>query len=150
MSKILSTQIKKAKDISNDRWFIYKTYNSSEYAVVFIPPETSIYSSGTFLATVTFPKEYPCVAPKVRFKTFIYHPNVSNNPETMGVVLSGLLYNWSRVYTLIDVLNYTYNLFSAPDLNTVPFNREAEDLYRNDYEEYKNIAKQMVKKYALQ
>ena len=44
-------------------------------------PKKSPYEGGIFLLNLTFPNDYPHIAPILSFDTNIYHPNVSNTGD---------------------------------------------------------------------
>ena len=50
--------------------------NACHFPVVIAGPQDSPFEGGTFKLQLFFPEEYPMAAPKVRFMTKIYHPNV--------------------------------------------------------------------------
>ena len=47
------------------------------WKVTFLGPKDTYYNRGLFFAEVIFPKLSPKEAPKIIFKTPIYHPNVN-------------------------------------------------------------------------
>ncbi|XP_077702733.1 ubiquitin-conjugating enzyme E2 N-like [Canis aureus] len=49
------------------------------FHVVTAGPQDSPFEGGTFKLELFFPEEYPVAAPKVRFMTKIYHPNVGKS-----------------------------------------------------------------------
>ncbi len=55
-------------------------------------PEGSPYEAGTFLLELDFSDNYPFKAPKVLFKTKIYHPNVKTN--TGEICTSAIENDW--------------------------------------------------------
>jgi ubiquitin-conjugating enzyme (huntingtin interacting protein 2) len=44
-------------------------------AVIVGPPDTP-YQGGTFIVDIQLPSDYPFSAPRYRFRTSIWHPNV--------------------------------------------------------------------------
>uniref|UniRef100_A0A3P9CRY3 Ubiquitin conjugating enzyme E2 N like (gene/pseudogene) n=1 Tax=Maylandia zebra TaxID=106582 RepID=A0A3P9CRY3_9CICH len=50
--------------------------NARYFHVVIAGPQDSPFEGGTFRLELFLPEEYPMAAPKVRFMTKIYHPNV--------------------------------------------------------------------------
>uniref|UniRef100_A0A667YYN7 UBC core domain-containing protein n=1 Tax=Myripristis murdjan TaxID=586833 RepID=A0A667YYN7_9TELE len=50
--------------------------NARYFHVVIAGPQDSPFEGGTFKLELFLPEEYPMAAPKVRFMTKIYHPNV--------------------------------------------------------------------------
>jgi ubiquitin-conjugating enzyme E2 N len=61
-----------------------------------LPPMHSVDSGGVFKLELFLPEEYPMVAPKIRFLTKIYHPNI----DKLGRICMDTLKGW---YTLVIV-----------------------------------------------
>ena len=50
--------------------------NFRHFFVTMIGPKDTVYENGIFKLEVFLPEQYPMVAPKVLFRTKIYHPNI--------------------------------------------------------------------------
>ncbi|KAK6919711.1 Ubiquitin-conjugating enzyme E2 [Dillenia turbinata] len=50
--------------------------NMRYFNVMILGPTQSPYEGGVFKLELFLPEEYPMAAPKVRFLTKIYHPNI--------------------------------------------------------------------------
>ena len=50
--------------------------NARHFFVKIAGPSDSPYEGGLFALELFLPEEYPLVAPKVLFRTKIYHPNI--------------------------------------------------------------------------
>ena len=77
-----------------------------------IGPTDTPYAGGVFELSIHFPADYPFKPPKIRFKTPIYHCNISN---TGGICLDILKDKWSPALTISKVLLSLSSLLTDPN-----------------------------------
>jgi len=107
-------------------------------------PKDSPYEGGKFSLELFLPEEYPMAAPKVRFLTKIYHPNI----DKLGRICLDILKDkWSPALQIRTVLLSIQALLSAPNPDD-PLDNEVADLWKNAEQEAISIAKQWTNKWA--
>uniref|UniRef100_A0A8C4X5X0 Ubiquitin-conjugating enzyme E2Na n=1 Tax=Erpetoichthys calabaricus TaxID=27687 RepID=A0A8C4X5X0_ERPCA len=108
--------------------FIY-IYNARYFHVVIAGPQDSPFEGGTFKLELFLPEEYPMAAPKVRFMTKIYHPNV----DKLGRICLDILKDkWSPALQIRTVLLSIQALLSAPNPDDPLANDVAEQWKTNE------------------
>ncbi|XP_043838515.1 ubiquitin-conjugating enzyme E2 N-like [Dromiciops gliroides] len=111
--------IKAEPDESNARYF----------HVVIAGPQDSPFEGGTFKLELFLPEEYPMAAPKVRFMTKIYHPNV----DKLGRICLDILKDkWSPALQICTVLLSIQALLSAQNPDDPLANDVAEQWKTNE------------------
>ena len=109
-------------------------------------PAGSPYENGIFDLELYLPDEYPMEAPKVRFLTKIYHPNI----DRLGrICLDILKTNWSPAFQIRTVLLSIQALLASPNPNDPLANDVAEDWIKNE-QGAKNKAREWTALYANQ
>ena len=97
--------------------------NMRYFNVAIAGPMDSPFEGGLFRLELFLPAEYPMKAPKVRFLTKIYHPNI----DRLGrICLDILKDNWSPALQIRTVLISIQALLSAPNPDDPLDNNVAE------------------------
>lgn len=110
-------------------------------------PADSPFEGGTYLLDLQFPAEYPFRAPKVKFLTKIFHPNVDVN----GTIYMNIFYDqWTPALSVEKFLLAIQSLLKSPEVNVPsPGNNEAARLYMRDRDKYDAYVHLHTQKYSL-
>ena len=121
------------------------------------------YEGGAFDITIGFPRTYPFEPAQIRFRTKIYHCNVSNEGEVCHEILRD---KWSPVLTLAQVLVSIKSLLKNPNLGfpgidgyaSFPdlkepgvksiYNREIAEQFKHDRTKYDQVAREWTDQHA--
>lgn len=107
-------------------------------------PSDSPYEGGMFNLELFLPLEYPMVAPKVLFRTKIYHPNV----DKIGRICLDILKNkWSPALQIRAVLLSIQALMSAPNCDD-PLDEQVADHWKQDENGAIEKAREWTRMYA--
>ncbi|GFR27607.1 ubiquitin-conjugating enzyme E2 N [Trichonephila clavata] len=119
--------------------------NARYFHVVVAGPEESPFEGGVFKLELFLPEEYPMSAPKVRFMTKIYHPNI----DKLGRICLDILKDkWSPALQIRTVLLSIQALLSAPNPDDPLANDVAEQWKINEAEAIKT-AREWTRLYAM-
>jgi hypothetical protein len=91
-------------------------------------PRAQVYEGLTYKLSLTFPAEYPYVAPVIRFVTPCFHPNV--DAQHGSICLDILKDKWSAAYSVSTILMSLRSLLGEPN-NESPLNSYAAQLWSN-------------------
>lgn len=119
--------------------------NARYFHVIVTGPEGSPFEGGVFKLELFLPEEYPMLAPKVRFMTKIYHPNI----DKLGRICLDILKDkWSPALQIRTVLLSIQALLSAPNPDDPLANDVAEQWKVNEGEAIKT-AREWTRLYAM-
>jgi len=108
-------------------------------------PEGTPYDGGIFTIDIVFPPEYPFKAPKVKFETRIYHPNVKTDS---GEICADLIQNgWAPTLNLRHVLCTIQQVMKEPNSDS-PLEASIAAELSDDPETFKTKAKAMTEEFA--
>ncbi|KRZ31582.1 Ubiquitin-conjugating enzyme E2 N, partial [Trichinella pseudospiralis] len=114
--------------------------NARYFHVVVAGPQSSPFEGGMFKLELFLPEEYPMAAPKVRFMTKIYHPNI----DKLGRICLDILKDkWSPALQIRTVLLSIQALLSSPNPDD-PLATDVAELWKSNESEAIRIAKEMI------
>ena len=106
-------------------------------------PIDTPYEGGIFKLQIKLPERYPFVAPKVKFLTKIFHPNIDENE----ICIDFLEDKWSPVLNISKILLSISSMLIDPNPESA-LNDEAAELYENDIDKYNETIRDYVKQFA--
>lgn len=118
--------------------------NARYFRIRIAGPSESPYEGGVFKMELFLPQDYPMAAPKVRFMTKIYHPNI----DKLGRICLDILKDkWSPALQIRTVLLSIQALLSAPNPDD-PLNHQVAEKWKHNEKEAVEQAREWTKKYA--
>jgi len=108
-------------------------------------PVDTPYENGVFELDLRISSDYPFKPPLIRFKTKVFHPNISSNGE---ICLDILRDQWPASSTIEKTLLSIVSLLSDPNADDF-IAPEPAFLYREIREEYDGKAREWTGKYAM-
>eukprot|EP01115_Flamella_aegyptia_P013175 TRINITY_DN68785_c0_g1_i1.p1 TRINITY_DN68785_c0_g1~~TRINITY_DN68785_c0_g1_i1.p1 ORF type:complete len:173 (+),score=63.25 TRINITY_DN68785_c0_g1_i1:49-567(+) len=108
-------------------------------AVIFGPEDTP-WEGATFGLQLEFSEDYPNKAPKVKFVSKMFHPNVYADGS---ICLDILQKQWSPIYDIAAILTSIQSLLCDPNPNS-PANNEAAQLFQENKREYERKVREVV------
>ena len=125
--------------IGGSAGIINKDYK--HWRACFIGPQGTPYENGLYYIEFKLKDDYPTSRPLARFRTKIWHPNVSSSSGT--ICLDYIKENWSPNNTLREAILSIFYLLTSPNFDS-PLNSDAKG------SEYEKTAREYNGKYALQ
>ena len=108
-------------------------------------PMDSPYENGLFDLEIYLPEGYPMEAPKVLFRTNIYHPNI----DKLGRICLNILKNegWTPALKITKVLLTIQALLCCPNVDD-PLDEQIAEHWRSNPDDAIKTAKEWTLKYA--
>lgn len=97
---------------SNEFVLLINNDDLSNFECIIYGTEGTPYETGKFVLKVRLPEEYPLERPQIKFKTKIWHPNISS--VSGCICLNILSENWTPMLSLESVLVSIKALLSLP------------------------------------
>merc|ERR1712110_1344897 len=119
--------------------------NLYEWNATIMGPESTPYDGGMFNIDIYFPTDYPFKAPKLKFKTKIYHPNISDDGSICLDILSK---QWSPALTISKVLLSLCSMLNDPNPDD-PLRPDAARMFKHDKEGYKKMVQKWTRQHAM-
>ena len=121
------------------------TENFREFFISMVGPKDTPYENGKFKLEMYLNDNYPMEAPKIRFLTKIYHPNV----DKLGRICLDILKDkWSPAIQIRSLLLSIQSLLSDPNYSD-PLDAAIGQHFVNNRVEAIKIAKETTLKYAI-
>ena len=123
-----------ASPVSDDNLFVWNA--------TIVGPDESPWEGGIYSLKLQFPDQYPDKAPRVRFVTEMFHPNIFPDGNLCLDIIQD---KWKPIYTVATILTSIQSLLCDPN-NDSPANADAARMLVNDPKEYKKRVRRLAQK----
>ncbi|MCP9258485.1 Ubiquitin-conjugating enzyme E2 L3 [Dirofilaria immitis] len=136
-------------DIQETKLKLYKLEDAgksdpNKWSVLLLPDRWP-YNVGGYKVEIKFTEEYPFKAPKIKFLTKMYHPNIDEKGQvSLPMVLSE---NWKPSIKIDQLLTALADLLCSPQLGCI-LRPDLAELYINDADAYNRNALEFCKHYS--
>ena len=108
-------------------------------------PKDTPYDGGVFDLELYLTEAYPMEAPRILFRTNVYHPNI----DKLGRICLDLLKDkWSPLLQITTLLQSIQVLLSAPNIDD-PLDESVAQHWRTNPDDAINKAREWTQKYAM-
>merc|ERR1712029_892889 len=128
--------------------------NFFEWEAAITGPEGTYFEDGVFIATLSFPQDYPLNPPKMKFKSDLFHPNIYPDGRVCISILhppgnDPLGYEksserWSPVQSIEKILLSVMSMIAEPNINS-PANVDAAKMWRDEKDKFAEVAQEHVR-----
>jgi ubiquitin-conjugating enzyme E2 D/E len=108
-------------------------------------PQDTPYDGGKFIVNIDFSDNYPFKAPKVKFVTKIFHPNIKQ--DTGEICAQAIENNWVPTLNARFVIESLVTLLKNPNADH-PLEAEIAELFIKDYKGFCGKAREFTASYA--
>jgi len=119
--------------------------NIAKWNVIILGPKKTPYENGKFSIMIDFSDNYPFKAPKIKFMTKIFHPNVKK--DTGEICAQVLEEKWLPTLNAKYIIQMIYGILETPNFDS-PLDQDVIDAYMKDKKTFETKAKQYTKDYA--
>ena len=119
--------------------------NLTNWNATIIGPQDTPYEGGKFIVNIDFSDNYPFKAPKVHFKTKIFHPNIKQ--DTGEICAQAIENNWVPTLNAKFVIESLVTLMKNPNADH-PLEAEIAEIFQKDYKGFVNKAREFTASYA--
>ena len=109
-------------------------------------PDGSPYAGGIFFLQILYPWNYPFQPPTIKFKTKVYHPNISSDDGSIFVDILGD--QWCNALTATTLLVSIRSLLTDANPHD-PYDPEIGHEYLTDREKFDKTAEEWTERYAM-
>ena len=105
----------------------------TNWNVYILGPQDTPYEGGKFLVSIDFSDNYPFKAPKVQFKTRIFHPNIKQ--DSGEICAQAIENNWVPTLNAKFVIESLVTLLKNPNAEH-PLEADIAELMLRDYKNF--------------
>ncbi|TFF89554.1 MAG: ubiquitin-conjugating enzyme E2 [Promethearchaeota archaeon] len=104
---------------------------------------TGLFEGGVFKIQINVTRKFPFEAPKVKWLSKIWHPNIYRRKVCVGVQGK----DWTPTMSIAGLIEALRNLLNFPNPNS-PLNSEAANQMKTNPKKYEQMVRKYVEKYA--
>ncbi len=119
--------------------------NLTNWNAKILGPQDTPYEGGVFIVNIDFSDNYPFKAPKVLFKTKIYHPNVKQ--DTGEICAQAIENAWVPTLNAKFVIESLITLLKSPNADN-PLEASIAEEFSRDYKTFSAKAREFTQSYA--